>query len=417
MEKAMLRKYAEMAVRIGINVQPNQTLVIQSPLNGAELARECAEVAYDAGAKEVVVFYHDEKLNRIRMDKTSKEVLCDIKEWQKIQMLNYVNTEGGAAFLHIISEDPEIYKGLDTEKIDAAGKARSAATKEFRDYTMNSRVQWSIVAIPSEAWAKKVFPDMPAEEAVEKLWDTIFKVSRVEGDAVANWKEYTDKQMARRQKLNSLNLREVHLTSKNGTDLHVGLAEDCIWGGGKDYTTGGKPFTTEGTEFIANMPTEEIFTAPHKDNVNGIVYGTKPYVFNGNLIEDFVVTFKDGKVVEYDARVGKELLRQLLESDEGAVSIGEIALVPASSPINRQNVLFYNTLFDENAACHIAFGAAYPDCVKGGSEMDEEQLKAKGINISVIHEDVMVGSEDMNIVGITADGEKVQIFSDGEWVF
>ena len=417
MEKAMLRKYAEMAVRIGINVQPNQTLVIQSPLNGAELARECADVAYDAGAKEVVVFYHDEKLNRIRMDKTSKEVLCDIKEWQKIQMLNYVNTEGGAAFLHIISEDPEIYKGLDTEKIDAAGKARSAATKEFRDYTMNSRVQWSIVAIPSEAWAKKVFPDMPVEAAVEKLWDTIFKVSRVEGDAVANWKEYTDKQMARRQKLNSLNLVEVHLTSKNGTDLHVGLAEDCIWGGGKDYTTGGKPFTTEGTEFIANMPTEEIFTAPHKDNVNGIVYGTKPYVFNGNLIEDFVVTFKDGKVVEYDARVGKDLLKQLLESDEGAVSIGEIALVPASSPINRQNVLFYNTLFDENAACHIAFGAAYPDCVKGGSEMDEEQLKAKGINISVIHEDVMVGSEDMDVVGITADGEKVQIFSDGEWVF
>jgi len=165
------------------------------------------------------------------------------------------------------------------------------------------------------------------------------------------------------------------------------------------------------------MPTEELFTAPHKDKVNGVVYGTKPYVFNGNLIEDFVVTFKDGKVVEYDARVGKDLLKQLLESDEGAVSIGEIALVPASSPINRQNVLFYNTLFDENAACHIAFGAAYPDCVKGGSEMDEDQLKAKGINISVIHEDVMVGSEDMDIVGITADGEKVQIFSDGEWVF
>ena len=417
MEQSMLKKYAEMAVKTGINIQPNQTLVIRCPIHGAPLARECAKVAYEAGAKEAVVFYSDEQFSRIRMDKTSKEVLCDIKEYQKIQMLNYVNTEGSAAFLSIVSQDPEIYKGLDMEKIDAASKAASQAMEEFRDYTMNSRVQWCVVAIPSEAWAKKVFPALSEEEAVEKLWQTIFKVSRLEGDPAANWKEYTDKQMVRRNKLNELKLKTVHLTSANGTDLYIGLAEDCVWGGGKDFTTGGKPFTVAGIEFIANMPTEEIFTAPHKDNVNGVVYGTKPYVFNGNLIEDFVVTFKDGKVVEYDARVGKELLKQLLESDEGAVSIGEIALVPASSPINRQNVLFYNTLFDENAACHIAFGAAYPDCVKGGSDMDDEQLKAKGVNISVIHEDVMVGSEDMNIVGITADGEKVQIFENGEWVF
>lgn len=417
MDFQMLKKYAEMAVKTGINIQKGQTLIINAPINNAPLARACAEVGYEAGAKEVVVFYNDEQITRIRMDKTSKEVLCDIKPYQKTMMLDYVKSEGTAAFLSIASGDPEIFKGLDTEKIDAANRARSKATEELRDYTMNSRVQWCVIAAPSEAWAKKVFPDLSEQEAVEKLWQTIFKVSRVEGDPVKNWKEYTDKQIVRRKKLNELNLKEIHLTSSNGTDLYVGLAEDCIWGGGKDVTTGGKPFTTAGIEFIANMPTEEIFTAPHKDRVNGVVYGTKPYVFNGNLIKDFMVVFKDGKVVEYDAKEGKELLAQILDTDEGSRSIGEIALVPASSPINKENVLFYNTLFDENAACHIAFGAAYPDTVKGGSEMSKEELAKKGVNYSVVHEDVMVGSEDMHITGTTYDGKEVEIFVNGEWVF
>lgn len=417
MEKEMLRKYAEMAIKTGINLQKNQTLLINSPIHAAEFARECAEVAYEVGAKEVVVFYNDEKLTRIRMDKTSKDVLCDIKPYQITMMTDYIKTEGTAAVLSISSRDPEIYKGLDTEKIDAAQKALMKALMDQRDYTMNSRIQWCVIAVPSVAWAKKVFPELSEEQAVEKLWNTIFKVSRLEGDPAENWRVYTDKQIVRRNHLNSLKLKEVHLTSKNGTDLHVGLADDCVWGGGKDVTSGGREYTKAGVEFIANMPTEEIFTAPHKDNVNGIVYGTKPYVFNGNLIKDFVVTFKDGKVVDYDAKEGKELLGQLLNSDEGARSIGEIAFVPASSPINKENVLFYNTLFDENAACHIAFGAAYPDTVAGGAEMNNEQLAQKGVNISVIHEDVMIGTDDMNIKGITENGEEVQIFVNGEWVF
>ena len=417
MEQKMLRKYAEMAVKTGINIQPNQTLVIRCPIHGAEFARECALVAYEAGAKEAVVFYSDEQFSRIRMDKTSKEVLCDIKEYQKIQMLNYINTDGGAAFLSIGGSDPEIYKGLDMEKIDEAAKAASKAQEDYRDYTMNSRVQWCVVAIPSEAWATKVFPDLDTDAAVEKLWQTIFKVSRLEGDPAQNWKEYTDKQMARREKLNSLNLKTVHLTSANGTDLYVGLAEDCVWGGGKDITTGGRPYTVAGTPFIANMPTEEIFTAPHKDRVDGIVYGTKPYVYNGSLIDEFVMTFKDGKVVDYDAKVGKDLLKSLLETDEGASRIGEVALVSSSSPINKENILFYNTLFDENAACHIAFGEGYPGTVVGGEKMSEEQLLAKGVNQSVIHEDVMIGSADMKITGICENGETVTLFENGEWVF
>lgn len=413
----MLKKYAEMAVKTGINIQPGQTLVIRCPIHGAEFARECAKVAYECGAKEAVVFYSDEQLARIRMEKTSCEVLCDIKEYQKRQMMDYINTDGGAAFLSISSSDPEIFKGLDMDKIDKASKAQSNALEEFRDYTMNSRVQWCVVAIPSEAWAKKVFPNLSAGQAVEKLWQTIFKVSRLDGDAAENWRIYTDRQMERRTYLNELELESVHITSKNGTDLYVGLAEDCIWGGGRDITTGGRENTVAGTQFIANMPTEEIFTAPHKDRVNGVVYGTKPYVYNGNLIDEFVVKFKDGKVVEYDAKVGKELLGQLLDSDEGARSIGEIAFVPASSPINRENILFYNTLFDENASCHIAFGAAYPDTVKGGSELTKEELSKKGVNISAIHEDVMIGAEDTEIVGFTKKGEEIQIFKNGEWVF
>lgn len=417
MDKKMLKQYAEMAVKIGINIQKGQTLVINAPITGSDFARECAIAAYDCGAREVVINYNDEQFQRIKMDKTELSALCDIKPYIQNSNLEYIKAKGSAAFLSIISRDPEIYKGLDMEKIDAANIARSKSMVEFRDYTMNSRIQWCIVAIPSKAWATKVFPDLEEEQAVEKLWSTIFKVSRVEGNAVTNWKAYTDAQMARRERLNSLELTEVHLTSKNGTDLFVGLAEDCLWAGGKDFTTGGKENTTVGIEFIANMPTEEIFTSPHKDRVNGIVYGTKPYVYNGNLIKDFVVKFKDGKVADFDAKEGKELLGQLLSTDEGSKHIGEIALVPASSPINKENILFYNTLFDENAACHIAFGAAYPDTVKDGSNKNRQQLESLGVNHSLIHEDVMVGSEDMNITGKTKAGQTVDIFKNGEWVF
>lgn len=417
MDNNLLAQYAIMAVKTGINIQKGQTLIINAPITGAFFARECAKSAYDLGAREVVINYSDEQFQRIKMDRTAKDVLCDIKPHIQNTSLEYIKQEGSAAFLSIVSRDPEIFKGLDMEKIDAANVARSKATVELRDYTMNSRVQWCVVAMPSPAWAKKVFPDLTEEQAVEKLWETIFKVSRVQGNAAENWKKYTDAQTARRQHLNKLELTEVHFTSKNGTDLYVGLAEDCVWGGGKDITTGGKEFTKQGIEFIANMPTEEIFTAPHKDHVNGIVYGTKPYVYNGNLIKDFVVTFKDGKVESFDAKEGKELLAQLLSTDEGAKHIGEVALVPASSPINKENILFYNTLFDENAACHIAFGAAYPDTVKNGSNLCKEDLLAKGVNHSLVHEDVMVGTDDTNITGKTKSGEIVDIFVNGEWVF
>lgn len=410
MENQLLLQYAQMAVKAGVNIQAGQTLIINAPIEAAQLARFCAQAAYEAGAREVVVHYSDEKLARIRMEHTEKDVLCDVKPWIQNSYLEYIKSQGSAAILSISSRDPEIYKGLDIEKIDAANIAKMKAMEEYRSYTMASKIQWCIIAVPSASWAKKVFPDLNEDAAVEKLWDTIFKVARVEGDAVENWKTYAAQQAKRRTILNELQLKELHLTAGNGTDLYIGLADDCVWGGVAELNE-------KGVEFIPNMPTEELFTAPHKDKVNGIVYGTKPYAYNGNLIDEFMVRFKEGKVVEYDAKQGKELLGKLLSSDEGASRIGEIALVPASSPINQQQVLFYNTLFDENAACHIAFGQGYPGTVQGGENMTTQQLLQKGVNDSVIHEDVMIGCEDMDIQGLTAKGEWVPLFEKGEWVF
>ncbi|MEG1926173.1 MAG: aminopeptidase [Ruthenibacterium sp.] len=411
MDVNLMKQYAEFAVKIGTNPQKGQTLIINAPIEGAAFARACAEIAYTCDVREVIVFYNDEKLSRIQMMHNDVTVLEDVKPWKEQRHLQYLESEGGACYLHIIAEDPEIYAGIDNEKVDRAQIALSKAAKPRRHYTMNDLVQWSIVAIPGEAWAKKVFPNLPTDEAVEKLWNAIFDVCRVTGgDVVTAWKEHIAKMVKWRDKMNEFNLASVHLMSANGTDLTVALADDNVWEGAQSKTP-------EGYAFIANIPTEEVFTAPHRLGTNGVVKGTKPYAYNGNLIENFSVTFKDGVVVDYDATSGKELLGKLLDTDEGARHIGEIALVPASSPINKSGILFYNTLFDENAACHIAFGQGYPGTVRGGSKMTIPQLMEKGVNDSLIHEDVMVGSADMHITGLAKTGETVEIFKDGEWAF
>ncbi len=410
MDAMLLEKYAEFAVKIGANPQEGQTLIINAPIEGAEFARACAEVAYtQTKVREVVLFYNDEKFSRIRMEHTALDVLEDIKPWQVRRSLDYLESQGGGCFLHIIGEDPEIYKGLDGEKVDKAGQARSRAMEPIRAYTMTDKVQWSIVAMPTVPWAKAVFPNETPEQAVELLWQAIFDVCRVTGgDPVSAWQAHTAQSVAMRDKLNQLNLDSVHMKSRNGTDVTIGLAQGAIWEGAQSTTP-------EGYTFIANIPTEELFTAPDKDRVDGVVMGTKPYVYNGNLIEDFSVTFQGGKVVSHDAKKGKELLGQLLDTDEGSRRIGELALVPVTSPINLKNLLFYNTLFDENAACHIAFGKGYPTTIVGGATMTKEELLEKGVNHSIIHEDVMIGSEDMDITGTTKDGKVVQIFRNGQW--
>ena len=411
MDRNLLQEYADFAVKVGVNVQKGQTLIVQAPVEGADFARLCAAAGYEAGAARVLVRYKDEKLARLDMEKAEESELCDNKPWLLRSYLDYAEAPGGVCILHVVAEDPELYKGLDAGKVNRVALARQAALRPWQAYTHSNRVQWCIVAIPSPAWARKVFPDLPQEEAIETLWQRIFTACRVQPgrSAVDAWREHVDATAARRDKLNELGLVRVRMTTPEGTDLTVGLADDAVWAGANSTTPAG-------ATFIANIPTEEVFTAPHRDKVDGVVKGTKPFAYNGQLVEDFTVWFENGKVVRCAARAGEEQLKEMLASDEGASHIGELALVPASSPINQAGVLFYNTLFDENAACHIAFGEGYPENIRGGESMEKPALAAKGLNLSDIHEDVMVGSATMTVTGWTADGREVPIFENGEWV-
>ena len=407
----LLKKYADFIVRVGVNPQPGQVLIINCALEGAPLARLCVRSAFEAGARDVQVNWTDDAVTRTRMELGSEEALTDHKGWQLRRYLDYAETEGGVCVLHLIADDPEVFAGLDGAKISRVNSANRAFMQPWREYTMNDRVQWSIAAIPSAPWAKKMFPELDTDAAIEALWQLIFDTCRVTGgDPVGEWQEHLARLSALRDKMNALDLESVHFASSNGTDLTVGIADQAVWESAASKNE-------KGVTFLPNIPTEEVFTAPHKDKVNGVVYGTKPYVFNGQLIKGFHVTFKDGKVVEHGAEEGADLLGQLLDTDEGARHIGEVALVPASSPINRCGKLFYNTLFDENAACHIAFGKGYPGTVKGGTAMTKQELLAHGVNDSIIHEDVMVGAPDMTITGTTRTGENVKIFENGEWAF
>ncbi len=405
----LLKKYADFVVRVGVNPQPGQTLIINCPLEGAPLARLCVRSAYEAGAYDVQVNWHDDAITRTRMELGSEEALTDHKSWQLRRYLDYAESEGGICVLHLIADDPELYAGLDGAKISRVNSSNRAFLQPWREYTMNDRVQWSIAALPSVPWATKMYPELSAEDAMEALWKLIFDVCRVTGgDPVGEWQAHLERLSELRDKMNAFDLESVHFSSTNGTDLTVGIADQARWESAASKNE-------KGVVFLPNIPTEEVFTAPHKDKVDGIVYGTKPYVFNGQLIKDFFVKFENGKVVEHGAAEGAELLGQLLDTDEGARHIGEVALVPASSPINRSGKLFYNTLFDENAACHIAFGASYPGTTVDGTTLSKEALIARGMNQSSLHEDVMVGAEDSQITGKCRDGRTVVLFKDGVW--
>ncbi len=302
MNAMLLEKYADFIVRVGVNVQPGQTMIVNCNLNAAELCRLCVKSAFAAGAADVRVDWTDEAVSRMKMDHASEETLCDVKPYVLRSYLDYAESEGGVCVLHLIADDPEVFAGLDAGKLNRVSLARRLALKEWRTYTMNDKVQWCIAAMPSAAWASKIYPDLSVEDAMEKLWDVIFDVCRVtNGDPVGEWKEHVAKLCVLRDKMNALELESIHMTSANGTDLTVGMAENAIWDGAASKDD-------RGTLFIPNLPTEEIFTAPHKDKVNGVVYGTKPYVYNGQLIKGFRVTFKDGKVIDHDAEENAALL-------------------------------------------------------------------------------------------------------------
>lgn len=402
-----LQEYARLLVRVGLNVQRGQTLVISSPVECAYFARLCAAEAYAVGCKEVVMNWHDDALGRMKYLYADDAVFDDVPLWRRHFFNDYA--QEGAAYLAISASDPENLKGVDGSRIIRAQQASGKALKEFDRLQMCSGFPWCIASIPIPSWAKTVFPDDGEERAMERLWDAIFRAVRISGDgkAVEKWQAHLKTLHARMEKLNALKFKSLHYTNALGTDLTVELPEGHIWEAGNDVTLSGQ-------EYIANIPTEELFTSPLKTGVNGVVYASLPLVHDGNIIDGFHFVVKDGKIVEARARQGEETLQAAIAVDEGASYFGEVALVPYDSPISNQKILFYNTLFDENAACHIAFGEAYP-CLEGGQKMSKEELKARGLNDSITHVDFMVGTPDLRIVGTTHDGREIPVFENGNF--
>ena len=402
-----LREYAALLVQVGLNVQPGQTLVISSPVECAGFARLCASAAYDAGCREVVMNWRDDVLAREKFLRAESSVFDEVPLWRRHFYNDYARE--GAAYLSIAAEDPENLLGVDPDRLVRSQRAGGKALEEFYRLQMSSGFPWCIASIPIPSWAKRVFPGVPEAEAMEKLWEAIFYCLRITGDgqSAARWAEHTEMLARRKARLNELRFRTLHYTNALGTDLTVELPQDHIWEAGDDVTQ-------KGQAFIANMPTEEIFTAPLRHGVTGVVCAAMPLVHDGNIIDKFRFVVREGKIVEATAEKGEDVLRAAISVDEGAAYFGEVALVPYDSPISNLKLLFYNTLFDENAACHLAFGEAYP-CIEGGRDMSKEQLKEKGLNDSITHVDFMIGTKDLSIVGTTHDGREIPVFVEGNF--
>ena len=402
-----LREYARLLVQIGLNIQRGQRLVISAPVECAAFARLCAREAYDAGCREVVMNWHDDALTRMKYLQADEAVFDEVPLWRR----HFFNDHAleGAAYLAISATDPENLKGVDPQRLVRSQQASGKALRDFDRLQMCGGFPWCIASIPIPSWARTVFPDLPEAEAMEKLWNAIFQSVRITGDgrAVERWQEHLATLHRRLERLNALRFQSLHYTNSLGTDLTIELPEGHIWQAGDDVTLSGQ-------SYIANIPTEEIFTAPLKTGVNGVVYSALPLVNDGTIIDKFHFVVKDGRIVEARAERGEEALRAAISVDEGASYFGEVALVPYDSPISNQKILFYNTLFDENAACHIAFGEAYP-CLEGGQRMTKEELKARGLNDSITHVDFMVGTPDLSIVGTTHDGREIPVFVNGNF--
>lgn len=405
-----MEKYAELIIRTGVHVQPGQILVITASIELPEFVRMCTLKAYEAGASQVVVRWTDEQSDRLFYDMAADHVFDQVDEWKVLQRTDYA--EKDAAFLSILSDDPEIMKGVDPSKLSRLSKAYAKPLKPYTSKMMSNRVAWCVVSMPTKAWASKVFPDLETEDAMEALWQAIIKSTRVDTeDPVAAWADHQAYLDSKLSVLNKAQFKAFNYSNRLGTNLRVELPDNHLWFGGADT------HTDKGYKFVANMPTEEIFSAPKRDGVHGRVVASYPLVYNGVKIEDFWLEFKDGLVVDYGARKNQAILKELLDMDEGAKRLGEIALVPYDSPISNQKILFYETLFDENAACHFALGEAYPICVKDGETMTEDGLKAAGLNVSDVHVDFMVGTEDLTITGIHEDGREVPIFINGNYAY
>ena len=408
MNKTVLRNYARLIVKCGANVQKKQEVVINCPVDQHEFALLVAEECYRAGASEVTMEWSYQPMSKLHYKKMTLKKLSEFPDWREEKLKHRANIL--PAIIHILSDDPDGLNGIDFEKVSKARQAIFPRIKPYRT-AMESRYQWTIAAVPSIAWAKKVFPGERASVAVKKLWDAILATCYADSgsDTLAIWEKRNADFKKRCALLNEKKFDKLHYRSSNGTDFTVELMPVSRWGGGSDTTLGGVTFNP-------NLPTEEVFTAPWKGRAEGRLVSTMPLSYNGALIENFEFTFHEGKVVSHKAEKNDDLLEKMITMDEGAAYLGEVALVPKGSGVAKCGVLFYETLFDENASCHIALGSGYPDCMDGFENMTPDERKEKGLNDSMIHVDFMVGADDLSITGYK-DGVPFEVFKNGTWAF
>lgn len=401
-----MEKYARLITETGINVSEGQTVVLQISVDQAPLARLITKEAYRLGAAEVILQWTDDTIQKEFLTHAATDRIENVPQYKIDQTNDWVAK--GASRISVVSADPDSLAGVDGDRVASYQTAVGKAMMNLRKATQANKVSWTVVAAAGKQWAAKVFPDLPESEQVDALWDEIFKTTRIyEDDPVLAWKNHDEKLAKKADELNQEQFTALHYTAP-GTDLVIGLPKNHLW-------EGAGSLNARNEKFMANMPTEEVFTAPDSRRVDGFISSTKPLSYAGTIIEGMKFTFKDGKVVEFSAEKGEEVLAKLLDTDEGARHLGEVALVPDPSPISQSGIIFFNTLFDENASNHLALGSAYAFNLKGGTEMTEEELADAGLNRSQTHVDFMVGSNKMAIDGIREDGSTVPIFRNGDW--
>ena len=402
----LLKKYARLIAETGVATEKGHTVVLQISVDQAPLARLITQEAYKLGAAEVIVQWTDDQIQREFLLHAATDRIEDVPQSKIDQADEWL--EKGASRISVVSADPDAFAGVDSHRVATYQAAAGKALMNLRKATQANKVSWTVVAAAGKQWAAKVFPDLPEEEQVDALWDQIFKTTRVyEEDPVLAWKKHDEKLAKKAEELNQEQFSALHYTAP-GTDIIIGLPKNHLWEGAGSYNA-------RGEKFMANMPTEEVFTAPDSHRVDGYISSTKPLSYAGTIISGMKFTFKDGKVVDFSAEQGEDVLEKLLDTDEGARRLGEVALVPDPSPISQSGIIFFNTLFDENASNHLALGSAYAFSVKGGTEMSDEELAEAGLNRSQTHVDFMVGSDKMDIDGIREDGSTVPIFRNGDW--
>lgn len=403
-----LEKYAEVIIRVGLNLRAGQRLMLLAPIETAPLVRRVAAQAYENGARLVDVIWGDELITLTRYQHAPRDSFEEFPLWRVKAMEEVI--DAGGAYVQFYAEDPDLLKDQDPALVSTAQKTSMKHMMPILSRVMHNAVNWLVVSLPVPSWAAKVFPDLPADEQMSRLWEAIFKVCRLDRpDPLVDWQQHVAGLEARSSYLTRKQYAALHYTG-GGTNLTVGLPAGHLW-------KGGELVSERGIAFVPNIPTEEVFTLPHKDRVDGVVCSTRPLSYNGVLIENFNLTFKEGKVVDFKAEKGEDTLRELLNTDDGARRLGEVALVPHSSPISQSGILFYNTLFDENAASHFALGRAYAFTLEGGEAMPEEAFGAAGGNFSLAHVDFMIGSSEINVDGILADGTVEPLMRSGEWAF